>query len=709
LIVYRLNEGFTPSLASHGNAKEQKPYHPTLPSTITRIKDECSLSTGLKATPGKVSSEMGGVLGASVPGQLPRNEKQIDNHRRMKKTPAVSGNAPADELFVVMQAAHTQDPKKKFVRDIKTAPEPAVVIADDQQLHDMVRFCTSSFKFGIVTIDPTFTLGDFDVTPITYRHLLLETRRGKQPPIFLGPVLVHYKKTFATYLFFASSIIGQCPQLQGVLSFGTDGERALIDAFRHEFSFSQHLTCFIHVQRNIKEKLNTSSIPCDVARLVLDDIFGRKLGTVYEESLVDASDVDDFQAKVESLLSKWRNHDMSSSADMEGFIQWFVANKVDVIKNSMLRPIREDCGLGNPPNIFTTNPSESMNALLKRKVDFKRSELPLFIEKIKEVVTEQQKEVERAIINRGKYQFQTDYRYLQVAESEWFTMNSQQRVKHINKVQSVSVIDVEESLDAQRPCNPSMNTLPNSSTMLSVDVDIAAQGMSVPLPAMEGIWRKAKDLLSDTKCMSPAPGQSSQARMVLSFGGKVPHMVIPTQGGGFNCDSNCPNWKSLCLCSHTVAVAEANGKLAEFIAFVRKKKRVPNVTKLVTSSMPRGRGRKGGVTPRTRKRAPATTSRVPMSIDVQGPVEHSQGLQATSSDVSFATVNMVNSPFYSPSGYHYPIPPGYSAFPPYSYPYQTPDTFSRPTSPYFVCFIKGHVLVVIIGTPNRRPRPMICA
>ena len=62
----------------------------------------------------------------------------------------------------------------------------------------MVRFCTSSFKFGIVTVDPTFTLGDFDVTPITYRHLLLKTRRGNQPPIFIGPVLIHYRKTFAT-------------------------------------------------------------------------------------------------------------------------------------------------------------------------------------------------------------------------------------------------------------------------------------------------------------------------------------------------------------------------------------------------------------------------------------------------------------------------------------------------------------------------------
>lgn len=34
---------------------------------------------------------------------------------------------------------------------------------------------------------------------------------------------------------------------------GTDGEKALIDAFSHKFHLSRHLTCFIYVHRNIKQ------------------------------------------------------------------------------------------------------------------------------------------------------------------------------------------------------------------------------------------------------------------------------------------------------------------------------------------------------------------------------------------------------------------------------------------------------------------------
>lgn len=117
-------------------------------------------------------------------------------------------------------------------------------------------------------------------------------------------VLVHYRKTFSTYLFFASSLIGQCPQLQGIRAFGTDSKQPLINAFKHKFTFSHHITCFIHVCWNIKEKLNDCSVPTNVGQVVLDDIFGQHVGTVFEEDLVDSFDIMIF--RVNSNLY-WRN------------------------------------------------------------------------------------------------------------------------------------------------------------------------------------------------------------------------------------------------------------------------------------------------------------------------------------------------------------------------------------------------------------------
>lgn len=59
----------------------------------------------------------------------------------------------------------------------------------------------------------------------------------------------------------------------------------------------------------------------------------------------------------------------------------------------MLKPIREDACLGCPHS-FTTNASETANFIFKNKVDYKHSELLEFVEKLKQVIDDQEKEVE---------------------------------------------------------------------------------------------------------------------------------------------------------------------------------------------------------------------------------------------------------------------------------------------------------------------------
>lgn len=66
----------------------------------------------------------------------------------------------------------------------------------------------------------------------------------------------------------------------------------------------------------------------------------------------------------ESLLLKWHSLGTSSEAGMEEFLQWFMSNKVDVISNTMLQCVRKECSFINLPDIITTNPNESINAML---------------------------------------------------------------------------------------------------------------------------------------------------------------------------------------------------------------------------------------------------------------------------------------------------------------------------------------------------------
>ena len=106
--------------------------------------------------------ELGGVTQPLGPSQLPRSEKQVTNMRRSQKLKGkCAGDATADDLFVVMQRAHTEDPTAQFIRGVRTAPNPATVLACDSQVNIyMVLFCTSSTaEFCVLTIDLTFHWG----------------------------------------------------------------------------------------------------------------------------------------------------------------------------------------------------------------------------------------------------------------------------------------------------------------------------------------------------------------------------------------------------------------------------------------------------------------------------------------------------------------------------------------------------------------------
>ena len=143
LLVYRFPPSFVPRLSSHGNSKEKQPFFPTWPSTHDLIKKQY-LKQGPKETVERVSSEVGGVVEAAGPGQLPRSEKQVTNIRRTEKLKHGYTSDAANDLFVIMQRAHTEDPSSQFIRGIRTAPDPAIVLTYDFQLKDVVHFCTSS-------------------------------------------------------------------------------------------------------------------------------------------------------------------------------------------------------------------------------------------------------------------------------------------------------------------------------------------------------------------------------------------------------------------------------------------------------------------------------------------------------------------------------------------------------------------------------------
>ena len=624
---------FEPNVLPHGNSKSDRPFFPTLPSTMMKIKEECNVY-GPKKVVCDISSDLGGIINASDSCELSRSEQQVSQaKRRLKKKQCameVGGNVSVDdELSVVMHKAFMEDESKQFIRDVKALREPAVVVACDYQLNDLVHFCTSD-KFGVMTIDPTFTLGDFDVTIITYRHLMLECRRSGTPPALIGPVLIHYRKSFSSYLFFASTLVGLQPSLSNVRCFGTDGETALYEAFKHTCPASIHLICCIHVRRNIISKLTDLGIKECYRRVIIEDIFGKKEGTHMHEGLIDAANSKEYENGLKILQKKWKN--MMPGDSIQSFNEWFLQYKSRTIEMTLLKEVRIKAGLGDPPSTFSTNASESMNAMLKNKVNYKKNELPAFLDKLKEVIGDQEKEIERALIDRGKYRLCSDFKSYQQDESKWFlNMSQTQKERVVKKFMSDTF-----SICSQKSVNRTLFPITDnvvvkapaaipSRDVLSVRLD---EKINISSIILAGIERKAIELLNEADSISRAPGCDKKSCMVKSFSSSKPHLVMAKNTGQYSCDNHCPNWRSLKICSHSVAAAEFNGELKKFVAYVSKCNPKPNISKLATTHMPVRRGRKGGVAPSKKKKRVKASSRTSFS-DVLNDYDP---LEGTSSD-----------------------------------------------------------------------------
>ena len=115
-------------------------------------------------------------------------------------------------------------------------------------------------------------------------------------------------------------------------------------------------------------------------------------------------------------------------------------------------------------------------------------------------------------------------------------MSREQREKHLKKVAQATLTATDDASIGD--CNVAVHV------QLPVTPMDFHTGLKVPLSAIEGVWRKASELLSEPTAISSAPGYSSECKMVMSRSGKRPHLVTKGKGARFSCDSDCPNWDS---------------------------------------------------------------------------------------------------------------------------------------------------------------------
>lgn len=260
-----------------------------------------------------------------------------------------------------------------------------------------------------------------------------------------------------------------------------------------------------------------------------------------------------------------------------------------MIQDNMLRPIRLNAGLGNPPEAYYNNMPESANKVIKMGVNFRKSEMSEFNGKMEKVIQQQRRDCESAVINRGPYALADEFLHLQMSPEKWFSLNARQRESHLKKFWAEVPARKE---DVQGDVDDSDATEDNSALKIHQELSVSAEESGVAgvaLLSLKEMFRQTAILLNKKDSIMEIPFKPLTF-MVESDRGR-PHYVVRSESGKVTCD-DCPHYKSGKICSHSLAVAEKCDQLKNFLTWYKRSSHTLTTTSYVTCDSAPAVGRK---------------------------------------------------------------------------------------------------------------------
>jgi len=226
--------GKYPGLKLHGNAKNptrNKIYIKIKKAVSTKLKEQlnnCSVKDVEKNMNHKTDDDF---------------EKQLRNFKfNFNKKDRPNSNA-ADHVIAVEEMTKTDE----FVQN---GNHPVVTLFNTQHILDIKRFCC---KDGgeVLSMDKSFTLGNFHVTPAVYKDTSLVRRTSLGHPICFGPTFIHTSSTTKTYSAFLHQIVDNLKDSEiKTLVIGSDEEASFKSAIKRCFPEATHILCTRHLKNN---------------------------------------------------------------------------------------------------------------------------------------------------------------------------------------------------------------------------------------------------------------------------------------------------------------------------------------------------------------------------------------------------------------------------------------------------------------------------
>ena len=263
----------------------------------------------------------------------------------------------------------------------------------------------------------------------------------------------------------------------------------------------------------------------------------------------------------------------------------------------MLKSVRIDAGLGDPPREYTNNDAEAANLMIKCALGFNPKEACEFIEEVRNAIESQFRNEDRAVISRGVFRISEGFRHLAVSDAEWSKMSHAERQAEILKFSKTSMSDRKSILeDVTQVVSPETTTVAKR-----LSVDASESGITtIPMNILEKMFEKAHELLEHEGFVVPQPGATNGSFIVAGYRNKI-YAVTPGEDGSIACDKSCIH-RSTRICEHVLAVAEKRSSLKEFLAWYRCSNKGSSFAEMATSAAPANTDKKPNGKKRTRKR-----------------------------------------------------------------------------------------------------------
>ena len=423
--------------------------------------------------------------------------------------------------------------------------------------------------------------------------------------------MIHYRKDEKTFRDFLQTVVDAKPKLKEILSCGTDGETALINAIQSVLpkANERSVRCFKHLQDNLKSALGSFGV-AGRQRDYIDDVFGSvdKDG-IYLAGLLDAESPEEFDATLQSLRQRWVERGDKS----EKVYSW-VSERGEMLKKRAIASVRRAARLHSMspqvdiPVHFFTNEAESNNNRLKAKKGRQSSGFIGTIEAVESIAKEEEEEFAQAVGGVSQnYELRPEFAKFTVPDfMDW---KKTERTSYLEKLRKATM---EELYAAENP--ESLGLVPDSvirrqkAESLTLDSgssdlvrsyfndsdfeesDLSEQNdpeeslvsslsnlenderlQHVSSRTREAMIEKAKLLLRlNSVWRGPRATDGSRSFSVTSQSGKRPNYVLVDDGGKVECE--CPHWKATKICSHALAVAEKEDEIASYLTWYGKLK-----------------------------------------------------------------------------------------------------------------------------------------